>query len=362
MFLSFLANLNIRPQRAQYLDTFYKMLVNFKNEDIHYVITEEYLKEYQGVWANCLIDYKNINFNKLDKTILRVPNTWGKPLKNQVINYNAKFNEKLCKDLLEIYDNTGDIHCIISWMNNATLKAFASATNLPLIHNELGALRPNLWKDSIYLDFQGVNHNTEFEKRLICFSKIVDKIELLSQEDLIKLVSKDGKALEIYNNKDCDKIGVALQVSTDSNLLMYANDWGIDDIVSYTYNKYGKENLLIKNHPFSMLQFQGDFEFAKTPIELLERSKKIVTINSSMGFEAMLLGKEAEFLGDNTFKLLTQLEGISKLAALNFAVLSYLVPANLLFNKDYYNFRINCNDEITLFTEGLRNWQAYDKI
>lgn len=358
MFLAFLANKNIRPMKAQYLDTFYKMLVNFKNEDIHYVLTEEYLEEYKGVWANCLIDYKNINFNELNKTIIEVPNNFDKPLKNQVINYNVKFNEKLCKDLLEIY-NTEDIHCIISWMNNATVRAFAEATNLPLIHNELGALRPNLWKDSIYLDFQGVNHNTEFEERLICFSKIVDKIELLSQEDLIKLVAKDkSTALNIYNNKTCDKVGVALQVSTDSNLLMYSNGWGIDDIISYAYNKYGKENLLIKNHPFSMLQFEHkDFAFVNTPEELLMRSKKIITINSSMAFEAMLLGKEVEIIGDNTFKLLTQLEGMSKLATLNFAVISYLVPANLLFNKDYYNFRINCNDEVTLFNEGLVNWK-----
>ena len=366
MFLGFLGNLNIRLQKAQYLDTFYKMLTSFDNKDVHYIITEEYLKKYENVWANCLLDYDSFDFNLVNKTIIDTCNYYTDlPVMGQLTSYNVDNSQFLRSQPLGIKEN--DIHCILTWLNNNTLRSIAQENNIPIIHNELGALRPDLWKDSIYLDFKGVNHNTEFNERLENFLRIADRLPLLTHMELLNLVALDRKSvLDIYHNRDkSDKYGVALQVARDSNLILYNRGWHIRDVVNYAYNKYGKENILIKNHPHSLLQHIGNdvanLEFSNDKNELLRRSKKIVTINSSMAFEALLLGKDAEILGDNTFKTLIDIKKDSNprlfLKALNFAVVSYLVPSYLLFDKDYYNYRIECKDEKELFNNGLHNWQ-----
>jgi hypothetical protein len=365
MFLAFLANLNLKPMEAQYLDTFYKMLTKFKNEDVHYILTEEYLEEYEDVGANCLINYKDIDFDKLNKTVFPVPGIQRTelPLAYKLKQYNTEFNSQIFQQLK--YDvPTLPVEAIIAWVNNTTLKAYSDRTGIPLIHNELGALRPGLWKDSIYLDFSGVNSNTEFEMRFNNFKKIASSLSLLSHEELLDLVALDNKVVfGIYNNRGkSDKIGLALQVERDSNLLMYNNNWTTIDLVNSAYLQCGRDNLLIKNHPHATMQHGGDFEFAESSRELLERSKMIITINSSMGFEAMLLGKEAGILGRNPFASLQNLVDYELLLALNFAVVSYLVPANLLFNKEYYKFRIDCKDEKELYINGLDNWKNYDKI
>ena len=366
MILSWLSNLNLKCTEAQYLDTFYKMLKYTNNEDIHYAITEEYLKEYKDTWANTLLDYDSIDFGKINKTILPIPaeQKMFLPLKDKLRLYNKNTNESIYKQLEQDIKIKDHIDFIITWINNKTLSKYAKGKNIPLIHNELGPLRPNLWKDSIYLDFSGVNSNTEFEVRFQNFMKVSDKLNLLPYEELLDLVALDKeKVFEIHNNRNkSDKVGVALQVARDSNLLMYSDGWDTISLLSYVYEKYGKENLLIKNHPYSDLQQTGDFEFANTSIELLMRSKKVITINSSMAFEAFLLDKDVEILGNNPFKCIVNLKGEEKLKALNFAVISYLLPSYLLFNKEFYNFRINCKDEFTIYNEHLKSWKNYDKL
>ena len=370
MILAWLANLNLKPMEAQYLDTFYKMLKYVDKKDIHYVIIEEYLKEHPLTWASTFLDYNSINFDELNKTVLRTSpeQRCAITLKSKLQSYNKEHNESIYQQLK--YDTElkrEDIDFILTWINNRTLKNFAKHYNIPLIHNELGALRPNLWKDSIYLDFSGVNDSTEFEIRFKNFMKVSSFVNILPHDELLELVAGDkSEVFNIYKNyfnrTDCNKVGVALQVARDSNLLMYSHGWSTIDLMSYVCQKYGKENLLVKNHPHSDQQQTGDYAFVSTPTELLMRSKKVVTVNSSMAFEAFLLGKEAEVLGSNPFECIFGLTGEDKLKALNFAVISYLVPEKLLFNKDYYKFRIECKDEVTLFNEGLRNWKNYAKL
>jgi hypothetical protein len=46
----------------------------------------------------------------------------------------------------------------------------------------------------------------------------------------------------------------------------------------------------------------------------------------------------------------------TKLKALNFAIFSYMIPAKLLYNKEYYLYRLECFDELELYRKGMDLW------
>ena len=100
--------------------------------------------------------------------------------------------------------------------------------------------------------------------------------------------------------------------------------------------------ILIRNHPLASMQYTSTKSLGNGVIDNSENSlvfdskcKKIMTINSSVALEAMIMGREAEILGDSPFKEMAKMGEDEKLLALNFAVFSYLVPDKLFGNKEY---------------------------
>ena len=84
--------------------------------------------------------------------------------------------------------------------------------------------------------------------------------------------------------------------------------------------------------------------------DFINKCRKIYCLNSSVGFEAILLGRESKIFGDSPFKSVCDMDEEHKLLALNFAVFGYLIHRNFLFNESYYNFRLNCiGDERAIY-------------
>ena len=80
-------------------------------------------------------------------------------------------------------------------------------------------------------------------------------------------------------------------------------------------------------------------------------------MNSSVGLEAILLGREAKIFGDSPFKNVCNMEEETKLLALNFTIFSYLIHRNFLFNEDYYDFRLSCiGDEKAIYLGNMERF------
>ena len=151
------------------------------------------------------------------------------------------------------------------------------------------------------------------------------------------------------------EIGVGLQVEVDTNLLLFNNgrNW-IDPILSAKADSVGK--VLVRPHPSSGYIMKPDVRLTIDDLtkgnaqDFINKCDKIYCLNSSVGFEAILLGREAKIFGDSPFKNICKMNEEEKILALNFAIFGYLIHRNFLFNESYYDFRLGClGDEKAIY-------------
>lgn len=116
-----------------------------------------------------------------------------------------------------------------------------------------------------------------------------------------------------YNLSAGNYIFFPMQVSNDAQILFNSGMNNIDGIVySITVANKGGKKLLVKPHPAELnpneitrildLKKEYKFLFVNYPtIDILKYCDKVITINSTVGLEAMIMGKKVEFLGRTFF-------------------------------------------------------------
>ena len=369
MYLIFAAHYNIRPCKAQYLYWYMEMLDKFP--DAYFIINDDYLNPDSNRWeilerkksnpnfkikfpdkfiiVPCIEDFEDIKRKDLDNpaSILRVCT------KQHIFGLDHLINK--------ILDNN-KIDAAFTYCNNRTLLNTCKEHGIPVVHNERGPLRYPFFHNTFYFDFSGVNGDTEFYSRFLKFEQIADKVKIYSRDELLQIVTRQCQwqyMKYLIKSKPSYRCGVALQVDVDTNMVAYNKGWTSADLINKAMRENGKT--LIRNHPLSSMQYatnkslgNGVIDRSENSLEFISKCEKIMTINSSVAFEAMLMGKEVEILGDSPFAQISKMNEREKLIALNFAVFSYLVPANLWNDKDYCNFRITEKDEEVLYNKGQK--------
>ena len=373
---------NIRQVEAQYLGMFYEALGH--NLDAHYILNEDYLKNYEGKrwevkWAenhfgkygellsriredSCTVARKAEDMLKDKKNLSYYLPDSDVPSKILDISVNCDIREQ--RELIEDVLKNKDIKAGITWVNNKCLEDTLAAHNIPTIHHELGPFRPPVYIPTAYFDFSGVNGNTEFDKRFEQFLQIADEVPILSRKELIRVLSpKNYKSLwEIAESSDYEyEAGVGLQVEVDTNLLLFNNgcSW-IDPILLAKTETEGK--VLVRPHPMASYIFKdtdnritlNDTTKYKAH-DFISKCKKVYCLNSSVGTEAILLNREARILGENPFTTVSSLNSDLQLKALNFLVFGYLIHRDLLFDNEYYEFRLkNIGNEKLIYKDNVR--------
>ncbi|MEZ8585576.1 hypothetical protein AB6C83_13110 [Vibrio cyclitrophicus] len=145
----------------------------------------------------------------------------------------------------------------------------------------------------------------------------------VEHESIIQKLIKKWK-FKLYNY-DIDTyseeyIFFPLQVSTDSQILINYDG----DLISalYRVSQMAKQEgliLVIKPHPAEsdtdkieeILALKSELNFfvdSSNTIDLILNSRKVVTINSTVGLESLLLGKETVFLGRSVYQGISEKE------------------------------------------------------
>jgi hypothetical protein len=221
------------------------------------------------------------------------------------------------------------------------------------------------------LDFSGVNGDTEFNKRFNEFLNISHEVPILSRKELIRIISPNHyhelhKIIENKNRKY--EIGVGLQVEVDTNLLLFNNgcSW-VDPILAAKADSAGK--ILVRPHPMAGYVMKPDYRLEidditkGSAVEFINKCDKIYCLNSSVGFEAMMLGREAKIFGDSPFRDVCNMDEETKLKALNFTVFGYLIHRDLLFKDSYYDFRLSHRgDEKAIYLDNMQRLLSMAKM
>lgn len=375
MIAIFLPPYPFRGLPAPYLWVFYKFLSQSK-EPLYFITGEQYLDLEANAqrWEHVGDAPQRLNYTLPTRETLQQhtyhmlsPDLFGKLLEGHNRNPVQVFRTFLTSDLkalsaeLEVaLDQVNDLEAIVTWCNCPTLERVARARDLPVIHLELGPLRFPSYRSTAYLDFSGVNGNTEAHSR---FSEVSDSLGIdTTTANLLGYFSRPSPMHFECNNTKV-RIGLALQVEDDSNLIAFSNGYDNSSIISFAKIAYPAEQLLVRAHPGSLFRLDDTKLLAdQSPNTdyFLARVDELLTINSSIGFEALLRDKKVTALGDSSYKFIVESSVETRHSALAFYLFSYLVPQELIFDIDYLRFRLNCHNERDITYRHIAHYAAED--
>ena len=372
--ISFLMPFPIRGVEAPYLWVFYKQLSMFAPDEIIFIGSKEYRifpdsfarnrfeldqksAEHFGYDIPDIETIESYRFIECDDSL------FSDIQKSHGDNANAVFTDillhtneyvitRLTEILTDLIDNY-EIAALLSWCNIPSLVSAAQQFSIPVIHNELGALRSPTYTPMAYFDFRGVNGNTDSERRFGLFKEQISPSELLSIEQIREVILYQNLQSPSSEKRD---VGVALQVEDDSNILAFSNGFDSLALITWVKTAFPNKSICIREHPAGYLHYDklGEIDTSINSLCFLSKCDTIVTINSSLALEALVWGKKPLILGDNPFKFITSITDEDELlCALNFALFAYMIPYEFLFDRDYYHWRLHHWDETDIFRKHI---------
>jgi hypothetical protein len=245
------------------------------------------------------------------------------------------------------------IEAFLTWSNCPSLSALAARIGKPVIHNELGPFRGRTYQDTVYFDFRGVNGNTTpaaWTDRA-ALAAALEGAECLSREDLRALLYCGEPPAQPDPAAVRYALGVALQVEDDSNTVAHGRGYDTIRLLYQAQRNFAPARVLVRSHPGAHLAYRGglgDQDTSPSSVDFLQRVEHLVTINSSVAAEAALWGLPFTTFGDTPFGGLSSplppapapqaASGPDPL--LNALLLAYLVPGSLLYDPEYYRWRL----------------------
>lgn len=248
--------------------------------------------------------------------------------------------------LQSIKTRTGDQVAVVTWLNNASLRVAANRTDCKLVFNELGPFRKPYYRPTAYWDRHGVNGETEVADR---WQK--EKEEFLSWKQstypqggsltaIRELLANPKSHTSLSMGRKRAEIGVVLQVETDSNALAYGGGWSNLTLVDYVNRSGHADDALLRLHPGGAAIYPGLIDLSPSPLEFLASVGEVWTVNSSLGIEALFWGKQVRILGESPIKLMLEILPEEREDFLAWFFLCYLISFDLLFDAEYYTWRL----------------------
>jgi hypothetical protein len=396
MFISFILPYPVHTVEAYFLWVFYKQLGSFKKEDIYFVLGGDYVKDpgyfrLKDRWefrsdARKILDFEipapraveECNkvvldrdiFHGLEKKLGTADNVWTYLIKNRY----APLEEALTA-AIETIRGTHAAEAVLTWCNYASLSFVARAMDLKIIHNESGPTRIPYYIPTAFFDFGGINGHNEAGDRFERFSHEAGRpAEIMNRRDMLSLLCNWRYADVFFkkNKRDFD-IGVPLQVEDDSNILAFSGGLTNEGLMKKTARLFARDKILIRHHPLGHKRYgkkYGIVDSSGNSIDFMKRCKRIVTINSSIGFEAALLGIGAYIAGQSPFRMIARPElstegshrpSRAEMKKLNFMVFGYLMPYSFLFNAEYYRWRLSSPSELEIYNFHYRYYLLIKK-
>ncbi|WP_371333013.1 GT99 family glycosyltransferase N-terminal domain-containing protein [Klebsiella quasipneumoniae] len=250
------------------------------------------------------------------------------------------------------------VDAFVSICNCPSLEKVARALNKEVIHLEIGPLRAPMYRNTAYLDFTGVNGNTEARAR---YESCQTEIDITcSMNDLHRYFLE---AISLPSSSKNQVAGIVLQVEDDSNIIAYSYNFTNISLISYVRQQHTLENILVRAHPGSLFRLRDDIfsiDASANSLEFIQKCHSIYTINSSVGLEALLCEKKTNILGDCSYAFVAEeASGPTRVNAMAFYLFAYLVPFELIFNLEYLRFRLDHPAELDIVRKHL---QFYSKM
>ncbi|MBI1284058.1 MAG: hypothetical protein GC183_06935 [Thiobacillus sp.] len=374
MIAAFLLPFPLRGYRAPYLWVYYRLLSSF-GERMLFIASEDYVRDPQHWQAQNRWELLPGNAERLQ---YRVPmrehmdahaygflddavfetllaQSGGNPLaafrrllSERVPCLDAAFAEILARP------SAKGIEAILTWCNCPSLKAAAAERGIPVVHLEMGPLRlPDYRRPTAYFDFSGVNGGTESAVRSA--RAALGRVDVTIDELRAffgPATPEPGIAPVLRAST-----GVVLQVEDDSNLIAFGRGYDNQSIIVLSHLRDATGGVLIRPHPGSLFALKENwYQIDDSPnsTAFIRRCERILTINSSVGLEAMLLDVPVTVLGDASFRFILEVtDAAERIARLAHYLFAYLIPMQSVFDLDYLRFRLSNPTEADIMVRHL---------
>jgi Capsule polysaccharide biosynthesis protein len=243
------------------------------------------------------------------------------------------------RKILERIYKTFEFDCVITWSDNGAVNTFCRERNIPVLHFELGATRKP-FPESLYIDLAGTNGfavpaslGADLDNEVLdwgartwlaAFDSSYNETDVPSKFDAACLLQDTAiQSLLWQKNKT---IYVPLQLADDLNCLVHSPYRTPLDFISRNIQQWfnGGFHVIVKAHPAAssriynlkkqqevknyISKFGNRVTFLDNTSEadniaLMAQSDFVCTVNSSVGFEALLVGGRAILYGEAAFNV-----------------------------------------------------------
>lgn len=270
---------------------------------------------------------------------------------------------EILKTGLKVLQRQGEIEAVLAWANCASIQAAASSLGIPIIHAELGPTRAPQFRPTGYFDFTGVNGNTEAGTRYARFAAEGAGFAERTPMELLRLLGWSGG---FGRPTPTHEAGLALQIPNDSNLVAFGNGFDNFELTQFARRMWKPNDLLLRPHPGYPVSPDPEIETdaSSDAATFIGRVKRVLTVNSSVAFEAMLHEKPVVMMGECPFalggchprSLMPRLDAKAWLLWLNYICFGYLAPYEWIFDPDYLRFRLSGPTEAEILARHMTYW------
>lgn len=374
MMAAFLLPFPLRGHRAPYLWVYYRLLTSF-NERLLFIASADYrrapadwtglgrweLQEGSGQRLGYRIPDRDRmadqEYRDLDEAL------FDDLLRQSAGNPVAVFQRLLSERIPVLEEAFGrifascarqGIEAVLTWCNCPSLSAAAGRHGIPVVHLEMGPLRWPEYRPTAYLDFAGVNGNTEAAARYRATDWSMTGVDVVRLRAFFATATSEGEPIPEFD------LGLPLQVEDDSNLVAFGSGFDNQALLVNALLHFPRQRVLVRGHPGSLFSVRPDWyqvDASAGSVAFIRRCRRILTINSSVGFEAMLLGKKVTALGDCSWRFIGAAENADEhVRRMAFYLFAYLVPMDLIYAPDYLRFRLAHPAESAIVARHLAAW------
>ena len=381
MLAAFLPPYPFRAQVAPYLWCYYRLLCEWADESAFFITGRDYVRapgDWEDRWecdpavqarlgytlpVNTMSEqhhYAWLDENRFDDWLNKLNGNPIEAFRHFLCERDAAFEREL-EALLDAAP--AQLEAIVTICNVASLEAVCAARGIPVIHIELGPLRGPLYRETGYVDFRGVNGNTESAQR---YSLCHDWQWSLTTRELLRFFLTHPETCQSLPAQTTYECGAVLQVEDDSNLVAYGNGMSNLALLAAARQKVTADDLLVRAHPgspFALKAAQINLDNSPNSLYFVALCRQILTINSSVGLEALLLDKSLTVWGDNSYNFILEAhDDAERLRRLSFYLFGYLVPFSLQLKPAYLRFRLGQPEQYDIILCHVSEYMQQDHL
>lgn len=281
-------------------------------------------------------------------------------------------NEELDASLHEIFNQIrqrhpnekieGIFHCLEGY---ESLRKISEEIGCPLINYSFSAFRKvHGYRQTLYAA-NLFNHFWDDKECAVRYEKFLHEnhsmLAVFTNQELIAMIGKQHTLplIQLINSQPKYEMGICCECYALLPQVFKNKPYTDDDIFYECKRLFGSDKLKVRSHAAHLNDIQVDrSEVHNDPVSTILSCKRLTAVQSQILLKVLLWKRTAVlntpslafgFLCDKDYKS----EKIADIVGLNYFILGYLIPSELMFSDEYWKWRLTNPTETEIYERHL---------